>query len=127
MSSERLWVVVLAVTSFLAGAAASLFLTLQRAPVQDPGPFAHYEARLVEEYEIGDEERRKLRQILEVFHDEVELLKARQLAEYEAEMAKAGEDCFTRIHDWVIPAEHLERFRVAAGLDSAAPVAARAE
>jgi len=111
MNSERLWVVVLAVTSFLAGAAASLFLTLRRNPVQEYGPHAAYEAQLVETYGIEAEERRKLRQILDVYHEEIEVLKARQLEEYDAEKAKAGEDCFQRIHDWVIPADRLAQFR----------------
>jgi len=121
MNSERLWVVVLVVTSFLAGAAASLFLSIRRFPIQESGPFAVYEALLVEEYEIAPDERQKLRQILDVYHDEVERLKARQLEAFDAELVKAGEDCLARIHDWVIPPERVASFRDHAGLGPTAP------
>jgi hypothetical protein len=54
MSSERFWVLLLTLTAFGAGVAAGVLLTLRRMPVPDTRPFAAYEARLTETFDLDE-------------------------------------------------------------------------
>ena len=70
MSSTRLWILVLALTSFLAGSAAGLLLGRRLAPpAVERGPFSDYAALLVTRFDLEPE--RALR-VVDDFLTEVE-------------------------------------------------------
>lgn len=116
MSSERFWIVVLALTSFLVGLAAGFLVSLRRHPLVEPSPFAAYEARLVERFELDEERTRWLRRILASYDEDLEALKARHVRDMEDEFVEVGLACRDRIRRWVIPEERRQEFdRLAAG------------
>ncbi len=121
MKSVRMWVGVLALTSFLAGVAGGMLFTLKRYPRHAPGPFAAYRTRLVEEYELSSFDDDRLGQILAAYTEEIERLKARQLQAFDAELVRAGRECSVRIADYVIPEDRKDEFRQACGIDPDQP------
>jgi hypothetical protein len=114
VKSERLWVVVLSLTWLLVGAAGGMLFSLQRNPLHDAGPFSTYQARLVEAYELDEVNAGRLAEILAHYDQTIERLKARQAPEIDAELVQAGTECMDRIHDYIVPAERREEFRLLA-------------
>jgi len=125
MSSERFWILVLTATVFLAGIAGGFLLALERFPQDSSGPFAAYRDRLSDRYDLPSESRQRLTQILEVYDEEIERLKARQLEAFDGELVKAGQDCLARIREHILgpilSPEELARFSRECGMDSAPP------
>ena len=122
MSIERLWVTILALTSFLAGSAGGLLYSLHLNPREQPGPFAAYEARMVETFELDDERALWLRGILDRYDEEIEELKARHARDLEPELVALGETCRKRIRSWVVPRERRAEFdRLAHGVGPLSP------
>jgi hypothetical protein len=111
MSSTRLWILVLALTSFLAGSAAGLILGTRLAPpAAERGPFADYAALLVARYDLEPDRTLRLRAVLELYHRDLEELKARHVTEAEPDLIRLGEACRQRIRDYVLPPEHQAAF-----------------
>ncbi|HED66631.1 MAG TPA: hypothetical protein ENJ09_13875 [Planctomycetes bacterium] len=120
MNSERFWILVLTATAFLAGAAGGFLFAIEAFPQGSSGPFASYRDRLAERYDLPPESRRRLAQILEVYDEEIERLKARQLESFDGELVKAGEDCLSRIEGHILAPiltpDELAAFRRECGL-----------
>ncbi len=110
MSSERLWVLVLAVNVFCAGIAAGVLLTLRWHPGEERRPFQQYEARLVETFDLDQEHTRNLRYILQSYADEIEALEERSLAELDPELIKQGLRHRDLIRTWVVPEHRRQEF-----------------
>lgn len=114
----RLWILLLVVTSFLAGGAGGVLLGLSmRPPAETPGAFADYEALLVERFDLSEERARGLRVVLDQYQRRVERLKARNDAELEPELAKLGLTFRSVVRDTVLPPDRREEFsRLSEGL-----------
>ena len=103
MNSVRLWILLLALTSFLAGSAGGLLAGSRLAsPIPDRGAFADYSALLVESYDLPPDRARRLRAVLDLYHNDLEELKSRHIGEAEPELIRLGETCRQRIRDYVL-------------------------
>jgi hypothetical protein len=105
MKSERLWVLVLALTTFCAGLSAGVLLSLRRDPVHS-APFGSYEARMIDTFDLDEERVKSLRYILQHYQEEIDALKERNIAALEPELVKIGHEHRELIRTWVVP-EHL--------------------
>lgn len=111
MSSTRLWILLLALTSFLAGSAGGLLAGTRLAPpAPERGPFSDYAALLVARFDLEPDRERRLRAVLELYHRDLEELKSRHVAEAEPELIRLGEACRQRIRDYVLPSEQQAAF-----------------
>jgi hypothetical protein len=110
LASERLWAVVLALTAFGAGLAAGVLLSFRRQPLEASRPFASYEARLTEAFDLDDERVRNLRYILQDYEDQIDALKERNIAELDPDLVKIGLDHRELIRTWVVPEHHHQEF-----------------
>ena len=110
MSSERLWVVILALVSLLAGLALGWLTALQLAPVREIGPESFFERRFREQFGLDDLRARDLAFVLESYRKEVEDLKARHVAELEPELIALGERCREQIRTYVLPEGRVAEF-----------------
>ena len=109
MSSERLWIALLAAVSFLAGGAGGMLVGLDM-PRPAPGPFAAFEEHLATTFELDARARRNLRQALIEYHEEEDRLKAKGVAVLDEELVASGRLCADRIREWVIPRTRREDF-----------------
>ena len=111
MSSTRLWILLLALTSFLAGSAGGLLAGMRLArPAPERGAFSDYAALLVERFDLERDRERRLKAVLELYHRDREELKSRHVAEAEPELIRLGETCRQLIRDYVLPPEHQAVF-----------------
>ena len=110
MSSERLWVVVLAFTCFCAGLAAGALLSFRRNPAETAGPLQAYEARMIETFDLDEERIRNLRYIADDYCQRIEALKERNIAALEPELVKIGLDHRHLVREWVVPEHHRQEF-----------------
>jgi len=120
MSRERAWIVVLAITCFLAGVAGGIVFSVHRFAPPPSGPFADYHARMVREYGLDAEQSDKLGQILAAYDERLENLKSRQLRDLDSELVEAGDLCVERICRYIVP-EHADEFRRQPGLPVGTP------
>jgi hypothetical protein len=103
MNSVRLWILLLALTSFLAGLAGGLLAGRHFAPAdQHRGHFADYAALLIETYDLPDDRARRLRAILDLYYLDLEELKSTHIAQGEPELIRLGETCRQRVRDYVM-------------------------
>ncbi|MEW6072752.1 MAG: hypothetical protein AB1726_09205 [Planctomycetota bacterium] len=109
MTSERLWIAILAAVCFLAGGAGGVLVGLE-LPRPEPGPFAAFEERLAATFDLRRHERRVLRLALVQYRDEIEELKDRNVADCEAELVALGRECAGRIRQYVLPPERRAEF-----------------
>ncbi len=117
MTSIRLWIALLALTSFFAGMAGGILLAKPRGGHLETSPFAAYEARLTESFGLDEARMRWLRLALEEYDSELEALKSRGVASLEDELVQAGRRCHERIRLYVVPEASREEFdRFAAGV-----------
>jgi hypothetical protein len=111
MSSTRLWIILLAVTSFLAGLAAGTLTGARIGPrAPERRPYDDYAAMLVRTYEVPADRERHLRAFLEQYHRDLEELKARHVAGAEPELIRLGETCRQRIRDYVLSGDARAAF-----------------
>ena len=108
MRNLRFWVLVLVFTSFAVGLASGTGLAvLFRPPTPDTRPFADYERMLVERFDLSAERARLLRVILASYHQEIEEIKDRHMADYtsamEPELLEKGRKYRGLILNRVIP------------------------
>jgi hypothetical protein len=104
----RFWVLVLVFTSFAVGLASGTGLAvLFRQPAPDSRPFADYERMLVARFDLPPERARVLRVILASYHQEIEEIKDRHMADYtsamEPELLEKGRKYRSLILSRVIP------------------------
>jgi len=110
MSVERMWVTILALTSFLSGSAGGFLYALHVNPQERPGPFAAYEERLVQTFDLDEERALWLHGILGRYDEEIEVLKARHVRDLDPELVALGETCRKRIRSWVVPLDRQAEF-----------------
>ena len=91
-----------------------MLFSLQRNPLYEMGPFSAYQARLVEAYDLDEVDAGRLAEILVHYDQAIERLKARQFPDLDAELVQAGTECMDRIHDYIVPEERREEFRLLA-------------
>ncbi len=116
MTSIRVWIVLLALTSFFAGMAGGILLAKPRGDLES-GAFAAYESRLTRSFGLDEARTRWLRLALEEYDSELEALKSRGVASLEDELVQAGRRCHDRIRLYVIPEARQKEFdRFASGL-----------
>ena len=89
MSSERLWIVLLALTSFFAGLAGGLLVSIYRFPAPTTGSFSEYERRLTEEFGLTPERAQRLHQILSSYDADLEALIAGPTVQHQLRQAFA--------------------------------------
>lgn len=110
LKSERFWVLVLALTTFAAGLAAGVLLSLRLRPAEDAGPFAAYEARMIEAFDLDEERVKNLRYILQDYQEQIDALKESNIAALDPRLVKIGRDHRELIRTWVVPEHHRQQF-----------------
>jgi uncharacterized membrane protein len=110
MESERLWIALLAVVSFLAGGAGGMLLGIRMDPPGEPAPFEAFEARFAEAFDLEPQQRRDLRFILGRYRDDLEGLKERGLADREDELVQIGRTYQQLIRKWVLTEESHDEY-----------------
>lgn len=110
MTSLRLWVALLALTTFLAGLACGPFVSAWFVPPRvapDPGPFSDYERMLVDTFHLGPERSIPLRAFLADYREQVERIKDIHMADYmssmEEQLTAQGVLLRQEIRDKVLP------------------------
>lgn len=122
MNNLRLWVVLLALVSFGAGAAAGVWATATRlhAPAQ-AGPFEDYRRMLLAAFPMSAERAQQLETVLAAYAREIEGIQARRMADtmtlYGPELEERGRYYRSLIQDHVLPEDQRARFeQLALGL-----------
>ena len=110
MSSERTWILILAVTCFFAGLAGGVVFAADRFPREEQGRFAQYERRMIEYFDLDEEHQRHLRFILDDYDKEIERLKEYNLQKLSDRLMQEGRDRHGLIRDWVIPESRRMEF-----------------
>ena len=122
MNNLRLWVVLLALVSFGAGAAAGIWGTAARLkPPAKTGPFEDYRRMLLTTFPLSPERGKHLETVLSAYAREIEGIQARRLADtmslYGPELEERGRYYRSLIKDRVLPEDQRERFeQLALGL-----------
>jgi len=122
VNSLRLWVVLLALVSFGAGAAAGIWATAARLhPPAKLGPFDDYRRLLLQSFPLSSERAKHLETVLAAYSREIEGIQARRLADtmslYGPELEERGRYYRSVIQDRVLPEAQRERFeQLALGL-----------
>ena len=88
MSSPRLWVLLLALVSALAGFTGGRLLAPTAAPEPDRALFADYADRLTATFDLSPDRERALRHLLLGYERKLEELEHRHLAELEPELVR---------------------------------------
>ncbi len=110
MNSVRLWILLLAVVSFLAGGAGGFLFGLEM-PRSDPVPFAAFAEPFADEFDLDSRERRILRMAMREYDLGLDELKSRIVADELAEdLIRLGLECRAHIRDYVLPPDRLEEF-----------------
>jgi hypothetical protein len=110
MSSERLWILILAATTFCAGLAGGILLALRWQPAPAARAFQAYERRMIETFDLDDERQRNLHYILDSYRDEIEGLKEESVAALEPELVRQGQRHRELIRTWVVPEHRRQEF-----------------
>jgi len=122
VNNLRLWVVLLALVSFGAGAAAGIWGTAARLkPPAKTGPFEDYRRMLLATFPLSSERSEHLETVLAAYAREIEGIQARRLADtmslYGPELEERGRYYRSLIKDRVLPEDQRERFeQLALGL-----------
>jgi hypothetical protein len=112
MESERFWILILALVTFLAGLAGGVLLggDLLRSP-HEPRAFEVYEEQLVATFELDPDQTGNLRWILNRYHRDLEQLKARNLEGLEDELIRIGENSSDLIVRYVLREDQRDKFQ----------------
>jgi hypothetical protein len=115
MKSLRLWAAILALVAFVAGAAMGWLTAVGwNRPPPTRGPFADYEQRLVDTFQLDEERARLLRVVLSNYAKDIEEIKDRHMAEFmsgmEPELREKGRYYDGLIHDKVLPENKRSEF-----------------
>jgi hypothetical protein len=129
VTSMRLWVALLTLTTFLAGLACGTLLSAWLVPPRtapDPGPFHDYERMLVDTFKLPPERQVPLHALLVEYEHQVERNKDKHMADYmsamESELSDHGIKLREQIRDRVLPeAQRPEFDRLASALPQDRP------
>ena len=117
MTSLRLWVVILALTAFMAGIATGPWVSawfMPQARAETIGPFVEYERALCDRFQLSPERRAPLRAILDEYSHDLERIKDRHMADYmssmEPDLSKLGRAYREEIRDKVLPEHQRAEF-----------------
>lgn len=108
MRSERMWVMVLALTTFFAGLAAGVLLSFRGDRVERP--LGAYEQRMTEAFDLDEERVRNLRWILRDYQEKIDALKESNIAALDGELVKIGRNHRELIRNKVVPEHHRQQF-----------------
>lgn len=116
MNDLRLWITVLALTAFAAGAGVGVWGTarsLREPPAR--GTFADYETLLAERFQLSPERRKHLHHLLEAYEKDLQEIQERRaadlLASMEPDLIERGRYYRNLIHDKVLPEHQRAEFR----------------
>lgn len=110
MSSERTWILILAITCFFAGLAGGVVFAAKRFPREEQSRFTQYETRMIEYFGLDDERQRHLHYILDSYDKEIERLKEHNLRKLADRLKQEGQNRHNLIRDWVIPENRRTEF-----------------
>jgi hypothetical protein len=117
VKSLRFWVVLLALTAFLAGVATGPWVSAWVMPQERAatiGPFVEYERALCDRFHLAPERRAPLQAILDEYRRDLERIKDRHMADYmssmEPDLSKLGRAYRELIRDKVLPEGQREEF-----------------
>jgi hypothetical protein len=122
VNNPRFWIVLLALVSFGAGAAAGVWATAARLhPAPKVGPFEGYRRMLLETFPLSAERAQHLETVLAAYAREIDGIQARRSADtmtlYGPELEERGRYYRSLIKDRVLPEDQRERFeQLALGL-----------
>ena len=122
MNNPRFWIVLLALVSFGAGAAAGVWATAARLhPDPKVGPFEDYRRMLLESFPMSPERAQHLETVLAAYARDIDGIQARRVADtmslYGPELEERGRYYRSLIKDRVLPEDQRERFeQLALGL-----------
>ncbi len=122
MNNLRLWVVLLALVSFGAGAAAGIWGSAARLqPPAKLGPFDDYRRMLLQAFPLSSERAKHLETVLAAYAKDIDAIQARRMADtmtkYGSELEESGRYYRGLIKDRVLPEDQRERFeQLALGL-----------
>jgi hypothetical protein len=119
VNNLRFWVVVLALVSFGAGAAAGVWMTASRLqPPARVGPFEDYRRMLLENFPMSAERAQHLETVLAAYAKDIEAIQDRRredtMALYGPELEERGRYYRSLIQNRVLPADQRERFELLA-------------
>lgn len=110
MSSERLWISILVLVAFAAGLAAGILIRSESESPAGQHPFGPYFERLVGEFELNAAQERDLGIALAEYGDKIDQLRDDSLSNKQLELIAAGEDCFSKIREYIIPIDRRAEF-----------------
>lgn len=122
MNSERLWISLLVLVAFAAGLAGGILLRSESMPQAGQHPFGPYSERLVTEFELNAAQERDLGIALAEYGEKIDQLRDDSLSNKQLELIAAGEDCFSKIREYIIPIDRRAEFdRLLGGPPGASP------
>ena len=110
MSSERLWISLLVLVAFAAGLAGGILLRSESTAQAGQHPFGPYLKRLVTEFELNAAQERDLGIALAEYGEKIDQLRDDSLSNKQLELIAAGEDCFSKIREYIIPIDRRAEF-----------------
>ena len=114
MKNTRLWIVTLAIMSFLAGTAAGVLGVRAGASEFDRGRFAAYGDWVITEFDLSRERAGHLRVILREFDSKISKIERGHRAEYyaalESELRPIGIEYNRYVRDKVLPPDQRGNF-----------------
>jgi len=104
----RVWIGILALTAFAAGAGVGVWATARTFEAETPsGPFADYEALLCQRFELPPERKKLLHSVLDAYRRDMDEIRGRGEAEsmkaMEPELRERGRYYRNLIQDKVLP------------------------
>ncbi len=113
----RLWIALLALTAFGAGASAGLWLAVRLQP-EEPRPFSDYEKLFLQEFELEPARARLFRDLLAAYADDRSAVERKHLAAYrssmEADLRRLGRDYSDLLRNHVLESDDRARFEALA-------------
>lgn len=118
----KIWILVLVLTTFLAGLAGGVLLGFKIGPESvERGPFADYEEHLRRRFDLSPERMRGLHAVLDQYQRQIENLKNRNAAVLEPELARLGLTYRTLVRDTVLPPSRRAEFEALSAGSFVAP------
>lgn len=115
MKDLRLWIGLLALTAFAAGAGTGVWGAARVLKKSAPeGPFVAYQSMLVDQFDLDPERTRLLHSVLDAYRRDIEEIRNRREAEsmvaMEPELRERGRYYRSLIHEKVLPEAQRAEF-----------------
>lgn len=115
MNNVRLWIAILAIVSFAAGAGAGVWLTARSLKTEAPtGAFGDYEELLARRFSLSPERRKCLNAVLEAYQRDIDVIKDRYAADsmsaMEPELRERGQYYRDLLRTKVLPESQRAEF-----------------